>query len=65
MKLSETTLDTGGLYRCCIQNLEELSSRESNKEYEEGDKIKCPYCKGYIVLEKRSWKWFNPRKNES
>ena len=45
----------GGLYRCCLETLE-----ESNPFGIEGDEISCVYCGDYMRFNDGAWEWSGP-----
>ena len=58
MKLHETFVATGGVYRCC---LESIGTELVNKELELGDKCKCVFCgeEFTLVLDKGEPTWLS------
>ena len=59
MKLHETKIDTGGLFRCCIATLREL---DPEIDYPDGHILDCKYEKegnANLILSEGYWKWNN------
>ncbi len=69
MKLSQTELSTGGVFRCCIANFSSSffppSSEETtdetptpDPEVTVGQKLTCPHCKDHLTLQPDAvWRW--------
>tara|TARA_Y100000310_G_C20595160_1_gene770130 strand:- start:1120 stop:1290 length:171 start_codon:yes stop_codon:yes gene_type:complete len=49
MKDKEYVINTGGMFRCCIQQIQERYTSEI-------DEIKCKHCKSKLVKENNVWR---------
>jgi hypothetical protein len=49
---------TNGMFRCCIQYLEESENEISDKS-----ETQCKYCKASLVKVKNAWKWDSEKKH--
>lgn len=59
-KLSETRITHAGLMRCCLLTLDNLALSEPEREYAEGDVVKCQYetrADAEIILRDGAWEW--------
>jgi hypothetical protein len=59
MKLDDTIISSGGLFRCCIQTILDLNPET---EYTDGTILDCKFEKEgnkNIVLKNGKWEWNN------
>ncbi len=60
MKISETTIPTGGVFRCCLSSV-----AADLEDVNIGDKAKCKHCKEEFVLaENKKWTPTGRQENE-
>jgi len=53
MKLHETQLNLGGVFRCCSSH---LAAQNKNEDFKDGHVIKCPFCEnGMLTLTSGVW----------
>ena len=58
MKIHETTLNIGGLLRCCTRTLDDLYMKYPNKDYPDQTIVTCHYCKKpTLILDGGVWRW--------
>jgi hypothetical protein len=50
MNLKDTAMQTGGNYRCCLSNFDELKRQFPDEQHAIGSKIKCPHCEAVNIL---------------
>lgn len=50
VELKNTTHNTDGVYRCCLQSWSNLCHETPTKEFSLGETIKCAYCKRKSIL---------------
>lgn len=58
MKMSDTWLHPGGLFRCCLGSLREKMQADPGKEVKTGDVMESECrCLTIIKLHEDTWKW--------
>ena len=53
MKLMETNINQGGVFRCCIQAVLDLPE---DIDFDEGRVVECPHCTGTMTLQDGVWR---------